>query len=190
MDLVMNSYLGPLPGTTRPSNRTLPAARPPGAVQRRSRPAWAILEGPWALQHGASTIELCRDRGVSFLVDTQPWRYHDHRTFLVEKFTTTPYAPDGPLTASDRSALNRFVKANLETQATLGASAYLLPGVIPEAQPRETAPRLAAEGHRRVDAHATCHQARVQRDRRTARRAGTPAPSRRHRRSRRRDRRG
>ena len=51
---------------------------------------WAILEGPWALQHGASTIELCRDRGVSFLVDTQAWRYHDPRTFLVEKFTTTP----------------------------------------------------------------------------------------------------
>ena len=27
---------------------------------------WAILEAPWALQHGASTIELCRDRGVSY----------------------------------------------------------------------------------------------------------------------------
>lgn len=92
---------------------------------------WAILDGPWALQHGASTIELCRDRGVSFLVDTQAWRYHDPRTFLVEKFATTPYAPAGPLAASDRSALNRLVEANLETQATLGASAYLLPGVIP-----------------------------------------------------------
>jgi hypothetical protein len=34
---------------------------------------WVVLEGPWALQHGASTIELCRDRGVSFLVDTQAW---------------------------------------------------------------------------------------------------------------------
>lgn len=92
---------------------------------------WAILEGPWALQHGAPTIELCRDRGVSFLVDTQAWRYHDPRTFLVEKFATTPYAPAGPLAASDRSALNRFVEANLEAQATLGASACLLPGVIP-----------------------------------------------------------
>ncbi len=92
---------------------------------------WAILEGPWALQHGASTIELCRDRGVSFLVDTQAWRYHDPRTFLMEKFATTPYASAGPLAASDRSALSRFVEANLRTQATLGASAYLLPGVIP-----------------------------------------------------------
>ena len=91
----------------------------------------AILEGPWALQHGAPTIELCRARGVSFLADTQAWRYHDPRTFLVEKFTTTPYAPAGPLVASDRSALHRFVESDLETQASLGASAYLLPGVIP-----------------------------------------------------------
>jgi hypothetical protein len=103
---------------------------------------WAILEGPWALQHGAPTVELCRDRGVSFLVDTQAWRYHDPRTFLVEKFTTTPYAPAGPLAASDRSALNRFVGADLQAQATLGASAYLLPGVIPT-KPRDDVRALA-----------------------------------------------
>jgi hypothetical protein len=42
--------------------------------------SWAILEGLCALQHGASTIELCRDRGVSFLFDTQASRYHDPRT--------------------------------------------------------------------------------------------------------------
>ena len=92
---------------------------------------WAILEGPWALERGASTIELCRNRGVSFLVDTQAWRYRDPRTFLVDKFTATPYAPPGPLAAGDRSALSDFVEADLKTQASLGASAYLLPGVIP-----------------------------------------------------------
>jgi hypothetical protein len=92
---------------------------------------WAIFEGPWALQHGTSTIELCRDRGISFLVDTQAWRYRDPRTFLVEKFTTTPYAPAGPLAGNDRSALVGFVEADLGTQASLGVSAYLLPGVIP-----------------------------------------------------------
>lgn len=92
---------------------------------------WAILEGPWALQHGASTIELCRDRGISFLVDTQAWRYRDPRTFLMEKFTATPYAPAGPLARSDKVTVTRFVEADLQTQASLGASAYLLPGVIP-----------------------------------------------------------
>jgi hypothetical protein len=92
---------------------------------------WAILEGPWAVQHGASTIELCRDRGVSFLVDTQAWRYRDPRTFTVEKFAATPNAPPGPLSPSDHSTLSDFVEADLKTQDSLGASAYLLPGVIP-----------------------------------------------------------
>jgi hypothetical protein len=92
---------------------------------------WVVLEGPWALQCGASTIELCRDRGVSFLVDTQAWRYRDPRTFTVDKFTATPYAPRAPLARSDRSALSDFVEADLKTQAALGASAYLLPGFIP-----------------------------------------------------------
>lgn len=57
---------------------------------------WAIVEGPWAVDRGGSTLELCRDRGVSYLVDTQAWRYHDRRTFEVEKFATTPSAPAQP----------------------------------------------------------------------------------------------
>ena len=126
----MDSYLGSTPGTTRPVERCLPRDGP-GLFNVGLDLPWATLEGPWALQHGAPTIDLCRDRGVSFLADTQAWRYHDPRTFLVEKFTTTPYAPAGPLVASDRSALHRFVESDLETQASLGASAYLLPGVIP-----------------------------------------------------------
>ena len=92
---------------------------------------WAIVEGPWALQRGGATIELCRDRGVSFLVDTQAWRYRDPRTFLVDKFLATPYAPPAPLTVADRSTLSDFVEADLKTQESLGASAYLLPGVVP-----------------------------------------------------------
>ncbi|MHB1488545.1 MAG: hypothetical protein ACYCZM_13500 [Acidimicrobiales bacterium] len=69
--------------------------------------------------------------GVSFLIDTQAWRYRDPRTFTVEKFTATPYAPPRPLATSDRSGLSDFVEADLKTQASLGASAYILPGVIP-----------------------------------------------------------
>ena len=86
----MDSYLGSTPGTTRPSYAPRDG---PGLFNVGLDLPWAILEGPWALQHGASTIELCRDRGVSFLVDTQAWRYHDPRTFPVEKLATTPYAP-------------------------------------------------------------------------------------------------
>ncbi|MHB1511456.1 MAG: hypothetical protein ACYCST_20785 [Acidimicrobiales bacterium] len=103
----------------------------PGLFHEALELPWAILEGPWAIEHGASSIELCRNRGISFLVDTQAWRYRDARTFRGEKFTATPYAPAGPLTAGNSSALRDFVEADLKTQASLGASAYLLPGIVP-----------------------------------------------------------
>lgn len=92
---------------------------------------WAVLEGPWALERGTSTLQLCRERHVSLLVDTQAWRYHDARTLLVEKFAATPYAPSAPLHRSDLPALRSFVEADLEAQASLGATAFLLPGVVP-----------------------------------------------------------
>jgi len=75
----MDSYLGSTPGTTRPSNAASPEMAW-GLFNVGLDLSWAILEGLWALQHGASTIELCRDRGVSFLFDTQASRYHDPRT--------------------------------------------------------------------------------------------------------------
>lgn len=93
---------------------------------------WAILEGPWALESGDTTIELCRDRHVSFLVDTQAWRYRDARTFLVPKFAQTKYAPSIPLADCDATARGSFVRACFEAQASLGASAYLLPGLVPK----------------------------------------------------------
>jgi len=58
----MDSYLGSTPGTTRPSNAASPEmAR--GLFNVGLDLSWAILEGLCALQHGTSTIELCRDRG-------------------------------------------------------------------------------------------------------------------------------
>ena len=74
----------------------------------------AILKGPWALQHGPWTIKLCREREVSFLIHTQASRYRDPRTFAVDTFTATPYAPLRPLAVCDRSAPNDFVEADLK----------------------------------------------------------------------------
>ncbi len=91
-----------------------------------------MLEGPWAQQHGAATLELCRDRSIAVLVDTQAWRYHDPRTFLVDKFTAPPYAPRAPLSLSAPAELRSFVGADLEVQASLGAAAFLVPGAIPK----------------------------------------------------------
>jgi hypothetical protein len=92
---------------------------------------WVTLEGPWSLQRGSATIELFRDRNVKYLIDTQAWRYRDERTFAVDKFTSAPYAPPAPLGSCDRNALSAFVGSCLETQHSLGAAAYLLPGVVP-----------------------------------------------------------
>lgn len=104
----------------------------PGLFHEALELPWTVLEGPWALQHGAATLELCRDRGVSVLVDTQAWRYHDARTFLVDKFTAPPYAPGSPLSLSAGGEVRSFVAADLEAQAALGAAAFLVPGAVPK----------------------------------------------------------
>jgi hypothetical protein len=92
---------------------------------------WVILEGPWSLQRGSATIEFCRNRSVQFLVDAQTWRYRDARTFSVEKFACVPYAPPAPLGSCNSTVLRSFVESCLEMQYSLGATAYLLPGVVP-----------------------------------------------------------
>jgi hypothetical protein len=104
----------------------------PGLFHEALDVPWAVLEGPWALQHGAATLELCRDRGVSVLVDTQAWRYRDARTLLVDKFTAPPYAPTSPLSLSAPADMRSFVRADLETHASLDAAAFLVPGAIPQ----------------------------------------------------------
>jgi hypothetical protein len=68
---------------------------------------------------------------VRYLIDTQAWRYRDERTFAVEKFASAPYVPPAPLGSCDLAALRAFVGSCLEMQHSLGAAAYLLPGVVP-----------------------------------------------------------
>lgn len=116
----------------------------PGLFNEGLDVPWAVLEGPWALQHGAATLELCRDRSVAVLVDTQAWRYHDPRTFLVDKFTAPPYAPSAPLSLSAPANLRSFVGADLEVQASLGAEAFLVPGAIPKSAHDDVTERTLA----------------------------------------------
>lgn len=105
---------------------------------------WAVLEGPWALSSGASTLELCRDRRVAFMVDTQAWRYHDPRTFVPGKFMDTPNAPAAPLVGCSPACLRYFVEADLAAQASLGATAYLLPGIVPSSRGDDVRERTLA----------------------------------------------
>jgi hypothetical protein len=114
--------------------RTLPAARRPGTVNVGLDLPWRSSKAP-GRSSTAPRRSSCTETGWSRSSSTpRPGATTDPRTFLVEKFTTTPHAPAGPLGANDRSTLSRSVGADLETQASLGASAYLLPGVIPANQ--------------------------------------------------------
>jgi len=91
---------------------------------------WAVLEGPWALERGDATVQMCKDRGVAFFVDTRAWRYWDHRTFVTEKFTAVAYAPPRPLPDCSREEVRSFVAACLETQDRGGGAPDLhVPGV-------------------------------------------------------------
>ena len=110
--------------------RCLPRSGP-SLFQEDVELPWVIHEGPWATVQGKATIELCRFRGTKFMVDTQAWRYRDARTFSMKKFIEVPHAPAGPIFTVDKSELRDFVRADLALQASLGASAYLLPGVVP-----------------------------------------------------------
>jgi hypothetical protein len=40
--------------------------------------------------------------------------------------------PDGPLNLRDEASIGRYVRDSLRCQAKLGASAYLVPGFIPD----------------------------------------------------------
>ena len=54
---------------------------------------WAILEGPWALQRGASTIELCRDRGSRSSSTPKPGVTATRGPSRSKSSRPPPYAP-------------------------------------------------------------------------------------------------
>jgi len=71
---------------------------------------WAVLEGPWAIERGDATVQMCKDRAVAFFVDTQAWRYWGQRTFVTEKFTAVPYAPQCQAHNTNRIMELRFLR--------------------------------------------------------------------------------
>ena len=88
---------------------------------------WAIAEGPWAEVNGQSLLSSCRERGTKVLIDTQAWRYREATTFSVPKLMDVSHAPSGPLDELTADQFRAFVVRNLDTQASLGADAYLFP---------------------------------------------------------------
>lgn len=107
--------------------------------EERLRLPWAIVEGPWADRH-PPLLSQCADLGIDMLIDTQGWRYREEATFDVPKFLTTSYAPGEPIAASEANRHREFVKRDLVAQAKAGASAYIVPGVVPRDGDDDAAP--------------------------------------------------
>lgn len=91
---------------------------------------WVILDGAWA-----GSVKELRDQltmaGTRFLVDTGAWRFQDASAANVKKLQALEHAPKAHWGALSRDDFQRFVAADLRLQAELGASAYLVPGLVP-----------------------------------------------------------
>lgn len=86
---------------------------------------WAVIDAATAIADPA-LLTILREAGTNRLVDTEAWRYGDARTWQVERWATLPHAPAGPYDGTDRW-IQDYVRRDLETQASLDVSMYLLP---------------------------------------------------------------
>lgn len=92
--------------------------------------AWVILDGAWV--HGQSELlERLHKTGIPYLVDTSAWRFQADTAFDVRKLATMSHSPGEVWSPTELRDFGRFVAADLKHQASLGASAYLVPGLIP-----------------------------------------------------------
>lgn len=72
-----------------------------------------------------------RSAGSRYGIDTSAWRFQDESAFDIARLANLPHAPNdtwGNLSLED---YRRFVADELRFQASLGAGAYLVPGLIP-----------------------------------------------------------
>lgn len=61
---------------------------------------WAIIEAPVSVADPA-LLEMLPANQARVLVDTQPWRYTDARTWQVPRWAEPPHVPDRPFDGSD-----------------------------------------------------------------------------------------
>ena len=92
---------------------------------------WAIVDAPWA-EKNQDFLASLRAHGTKVLLDGSCWRYRYGPTFDVGTMAKASWAPLGPLSADDPEQLARLVRDSFRAQAKLEASAYLVPGFIPD----------------------------------------------------------
>lgn len=92
---------------------------------------WAIVEAPWA-EKNQDFLASLGEQGTRILLDDSGWRYRYAPTFDVATMAKASWAPDAPLTTNNPEALGRYLRETLRSQAKLDASAYLVPGFVPD----------------------------------------------------------
>jgi len=83
-----------------------------------------------------------RANGTNTLVDTSSWRFRYEATFSVKRLAGAKWAPGQVVDVCDGSQVRQLVEASLRAQQELGATAYLLPGWMPEHKDEDLRPAL------------------------------------------------
>ncbi len=91
---------------------------------------WVILDGAW-VSTSRDILTMLRSAGTKYLIDTSPWRFQDDSAFNVARLGNLPHAPRRSWPHMSLDDFRQFVAADLRLQASLGAAAYLVPGLIP-----------------------------------------------------------
>lgn len=91
---------------------------------------WVILDGAWVVTN-RDILPMLRSAGTRYLIDTSAWRFQDDSAFSVARLAKLPHAPKSTWDSLALDDYRRFVADDLRFQASLGAGAYLVPGLIP-----------------------------------------------------------
>ena len=91
---------------------------------------WVILDGSWVTTN-RDILPMRRSAGTRYLIDTSAWRFQSDSAFDVARLANLPHAPRSTWGALSIDDFRRFVADDLRFQASLGAAAYLVPGLIP-----------------------------------------------------------
>jgi hypothetical protein len=94
---------------------------------------WVLLDGTWVVDY-RDVLGQLEAAGTRYLIDTAPWRFQHPSAQTVTKLTALDHAPTTTWSALTLDDYRRFVAYDLRLQATLGAGAYLVPGLIPTAE--------------------------------------------------------
>lgn len=91
---------------------------------------WLLLDGSW-VSTNLDLLGQLRTAGTNYLVDTAAWRFQDASAQNVTKLIALDHAPTKTWSDLTLDDYRRFVAEDLRLQASLGAGAYLVPGLIP-----------------------------------------------------------